>query len=181
MTAIKALRPIFELKVPPSAEFVAVARMLVVTAAKSRRRLSSESVDDLRLVVSEACTNAIEAQRKVDPSVPITVQAAESLGEFVVVVADHGRGFNPEALTEHPPVETPERLEFERGLGVPLITALTDHVEFDSGPEGTRVVMQLNCDPSPRPAPVADLDLSDLDDVRLLNEVGAGRSSPAVQ
>ena len=60
-----------------------------------------------------------------------------------VCITDSGRGFDPGRLPEHPPVTDPERLNFERGLGIPLIRSLVDAVRFDSGSEGTSVWMTL--------------------------------------
>jgi serine/threonine-protein kinase RsbW len=39
----------------------------------------------------------------------------------------------------HPPVETPERLQHERGLGVPLMRQLADEVAFAGEQGGTTV------------------------------------------
>ena len=48
-------------------------------------------------------------------------------------------------LPEHPPVTDPERLNFERGLGIPLIRTLVDEVEFDSSGDGTSVRLTIYC------------------------------------
>ncbi len=58
-------------------------------------------------------------------------------------ITDSGTGFDPDDLPEHPPVTDPDRLNFERGLGIPLIRSLVDDVRFDSGPNGTSVRMTL--------------------------------------
>ena len=39
----------------------------------------------------------------------------------------------------------PARLEYERGLGIPLIRALVDEVEFRSSAEGTSVRLAVRC------------------------------------
>ncbi len=58
---------------------------------------------------------------------------------------DRGHGFDPADLPDHPPVTDPDRLKFERGLGIPLIRALVDEVEFSPTADGTsvRLVMRL--------------------------------------
>ena len=54
-------------------------------------------------------------------------------------VEDRGHGFDPAQLPDHPPVTDPDRLKFERGLGIPLIRALVDEVEFSPTGQGTSV------------------------------------------
>ncbi len=52
---------VVELEIPARAEFVALARLVVSAIAASDSTLADERIDDLKLAVSEACTNAIEA------------------------------------------------------------------------------------------------------------------------
>jgi len=52
---------VVELEIPARPEFVGIARMFVSALAGVRPGLAYERVDDLRIVVSEACTGAIEA------------------------------------------------------------------------------------------------------------------------
>ncbi len=65
---------VLELDVPSSPEFIAIVRLVVASAASSRRALADERIDDLKLAVSEACTNAIEANRSVSPTAPVHVE-----------------------------------------------------------------------------------------------------------
>src|SRR5437868_3904534 len=51
---------IVQLEIPARPEFVAIARMAVGALAGIRPGLAYERIDDLRIVVSEACTSAIE-------------------------------------------------------------------------------------------------------------------------
>jgi serine/threonine-protein kinase RsbW len=133
-----------ELSVPSRTEYIAVVRLVVASLVSARRSVAAERIDDLKLAVSEACTNAMEANlasRQPDPHVVVTVWEAPERLE--VCIADSGRGFDPEQLPEHPPVTDPDRLNFERGLGIPLIRSLVDAVRFESGPDGTKVWMTL--------------------------------------
>ena len=52
---------LIELEIPARPEFVGIARMAVGALAGIRPGLAYERIDDLRIVVSEACTSAIEA------------------------------------------------------------------------------------------------------------------------
>ncbi len=132
-----------ELQVPARPEFIAIVRLVVSSLATARRNLADERIDDLKLAVSEACTNAIEAHRAARTSQPVTVQIWEADERLEVRVNDHGAGFDPHDLPEHPPVTDPDRLNFERGLGIPLIRTLVDTVDFLPLGDGTSVVMTL--------------------------------------
>ena len=139
---------ILSLEIPPRAEFVAVARLVVSTAAKSRRQLGEDRVADLTLALSEACTNAIEAHDAKDEADRVLVRVDEDDERLVVTVEDRGLGFDPFELPTHPAVTDPDRLNFERGLGIPIIRTLVDEVTFSSDDGGTTVTMVVRCPPS---------------------------------
>lgn len=143
-----------ELVIPPRAEFLAVARLVVAAAATVAPGLDEGRVADLRLAVSEACTNAMEATWRTHrqgvakqsgaPFDPIEIRCLSDDTRLIVEVSDCGDGFSLDDLVAHPPVADPSRLDFERGLGIPLIRILADEVEFNSGPGGTTVRMVLD-------------------------------------
>ena len=159
------METILELEIPASPEYIAIARLVVSSIASSRRNLADDRVDDLKLAVSEACTNAIEAYgpnggaRRAEERVSILVRDDEE--KLEVKVADRGPGFDPNDLPSHPPVTDPERLNFERGLGIPLIRTLVDDVHFQSSPEGTSVRMIVYGEPLEL-RPPEDFSLDDL-------------------
>ena len=133
-----------ELQVPSRTEYIAVVRLVVASLVSARRSVAAERIDDLKLAVSEACTNAIEANMESsDGEPPVVVRVWEAPERLEVCIADSGPGFDPEMLPEHPPVTDPDRLNFERGLGIPLIRTLVDDVRFESGPQGTSVWITL--------------------------------------
>ena len=134
-----------ELEIPARPEFVALARMVVAAIASSDAHLPDDRIDDLKIAVSEACTNAIEAHDAVEADERVVVRCRAD-GEVVEVrIEDRGGGFDPSTLPEHPPVTDPDRLKFERGLGIPLIRSLVDEVEIKSSSDGTavRMIMRL--------------------------------------
>ena len=136
-----------ELEIPARPEFVALARLVVSSVASARRELADERVDDLKLAVSEACTNAIEAHDAISVDERVIVRCDELDDRLEVLVEDRGAGFDPTALPEHPPVTDPERLNFERGLGIPLIRTLVDEVTFEPSDDGTAVRLTIYCGP----------------------------------
>jgi anti-sigma regulatory factor (Ser/Thr protein kinase) len=134
------------LEIPARAEFVALARLVVSAMAATEGDLSDEQVDDLKLAVSEACTNAIEAHDAAETRERVRVRCWSDNRGLEVSVEDQGPGFDPGALPDHPPVTDPARLKFERGLGIPLIRALVDEVEIMSSGEGTAVRLLMRGD-----------------------------------
>ena len=139
---------VIELEIPARAEFVGLARLVVSSLASARRALAEDRVDDLKLAVSEACTNAIEAHADAVVDDRVTVRWSEGDDRLQVQIEDRGAGFDPSDLPEHPPVTDPERLNFERGLGIPLIRTLVDEVDFDPSATGTSVRMVMFCGPA---------------------------------
>ena len=130
------------LEFPADPEYLALARLMVAAVARCGPALDDGRVDDLRLAVSEACANSIEAYQRDggrDRLPLVRVGFSLDADRIAITVADGAGGFDPAKLSVHPPVTDPERLDFERGLGIPLIRALTDEVDFVSSPTGTTV------------------------------------------
>ncbi len=135
---------VVELELPARADVLALARLVVAGLVSSDPEFTDERLDDLRLAVSEACTNAIEAQQRAAPgrsTAPITVRCWVDQGRAEVEIHDNGAGFDPRALAPHPPVTDPARLDYEGGLGIPLIRLLSDKVDFRATASGTTVAM----------------------------------------
>ena len=129
-----------ELRIPARAEHLGLVRVVVTALAESSGQLDGSRLDDLRLLVSEACANAVEAyNRRGRPGAPIRVRCSAHVGQVVVEIEDEAGGFDLDSLVPHPPVDTPERLHHERGLGIPLMKTLADAAEFESDSEGTTV------------------------------------------
>jgi serine/threonine-protein kinase RsbW len=130
-----------ELAVPARPEYIAIVRLVVSSLASARRNLADQRIDDLKLAVSEACTNAIEAHTATGAVEAVVVRVLEADERLEVQIEDAGGGFDPDHLPLHPPVTDPDRLNFERGLGIPLIRTLIDDVAFVTSDRGTTVRM----------------------------------------
>ena len=134
-----------ELDVPARPEFLSLIRSIVTLIAETGSKLPDRRIEDLRLAVTEACANAIDAERR-KPELerqPILVRCDLESDYVAVEVHDEGGGFDPDALTPHPDVTKPARLMFERGLGIPLMRELTDELEFRQEGAGTTVRLVL--------------------------------------
>ena len=137
------------LEIPPSLDHLAVVRLVVATAASLDPPLPDSRLDDLRLAVTEACSNAIKAHREEAEDDPVIVSCHLDADRFQVTIRDRGPGFDPDALTALPDPSDPRRLQHESGLGIPLIRVLTDDVTFEPATDGTIVSMTLKRAPSP--------------------------------
>jgi len=151
---------VVQLEIPARPEFLSLARLIVAAAASGSPLFPEDRLDDLRLAVSEVCTNAIEAQARArrdaglvqgEPDDHIVIRCHLAEERVEIEVRDRGTGFDPSALGTHPPVTDPTRLNYERGLGIPLVRILTDEVEFDPSPDGTVVRMVLHSIAPPDP------------------------------
>ena len=151
---------VVSLMLPSRPSYLALARVVVADVAAAGPSLQDSRLADLRLIVSELYTNAMEANWRAttarlraehdgtDPtraqvleaSPPVQMRLRVGLHEVEVSVRDSGTGFDGHD-DPHPPVGDPTRLEFERGLGIPLIQFLADEVDYDSGPDGTEATV----------------------------------------
>jgi anti-sigma regulatory factor (Ser/Thr protein kinase) len=137
-----------ELDFPARPDYLALVRTVVTMIAAAGSKLPDARIDDLRLAVTEACANAIDAERRRsnDPVGAVVLRCWVEPEQVVVEVHDAAGGFDPDHLVPHPPVDRTDRLKFERGLGIPLMRELTDGVEFRAEGGGTTVRLLLTSD-----------------------------------
>ena len=132
-----------EIEIPPRPDYVSLVRVVVAAAAELEPGLEPPRIDDLRVAVSEATTNAIQAHIRSGCTRPVRVSCQRSAGHVSVVVRDEGPGFDAGALLETPPAESPVRLGRESGMGISIMRALADKSSIDSGPQGTEVRLRF--------------------------------------
>jgi len=128
-----------EIEIPARADYVSLVRLVVAAAAELAPGLDASRIDDLRVAVSEATTNAIQAHIRSGSNRPVKVCCRCSDGSVVVTVRDEGPGFDVDALPEMPPPESEARLGRESGLGISIMRTLADQSSIDSCSEGTEV------------------------------------------
>jgi anti-sigma regulatory factor (Ser/Thr protein kinase) len=127
------------LEIPPRSDYLALVRRVVAAAASADDALSDRRIDDLSLAVSEACANAIDAQRATGTPAPVEVAIELTSTAVTVTVRDHAGGFVPDEVDPIPPADDPGRLRHERGLGLPLMQSLAESVTFTPTADGTEV------------------------------------------
>jgi anti-sigma regulatory factor (Ser/Thr protein kinase) len=118
-----------KLTLPARPENVSVIRHVLGAFAEALK-LPDDLVEDLRLAVTEACTNVVRHAYPADVPGPVEISIVPSEDVVSVIVSDHGRGIGSSSDTNGP------------GLGLPLIAAIADEVELQPVPGGgSRVAM----------------------------------------
>ena len=113
------------LTIPARAEYITLGR-LALTGIAGLRPVSDETLHDLKLALTEACTNSVKhAYGEDGGSVDIVYELLSD--RLAVEVGDAGSGFEPGGALGDGAGD--EDLE-EGGLGIAIIRALTDEVEI---------------------------------------------------
>lgn len=126
------------LTIPAKAEYIALGR-LALTGISRLRPLTAEALGDLKLALTEACTNSVKhAYPSNGGRVGITYELYADRLEVEVV--DDGKGFG------QPPVVDGADGIGESGLGLAIIKAVADDVELgdrDGGGASLRFVKHI--------------------------------------
>ncbi len=136
-----------EVRIPSRLGFEKVAMSTAASMAKLMG-FTDDRVEDLKTAVSEACINAIEHGNHMNVATPVAVILSMHLGELEVKVHDDGEGMST-APTPAPDIDRKITGEEEaRGMGMFLIQALVDEVEWvpssAQGKSFVRLVIRLN-------------------------------------
>lgn len=126
-----------EMKIPAKAEYVGVIR-LTISGVASRMGYSYDDIEDLKIAVSEACTNAIHHAYPEDEKGEVAIGMGLYKDHIEVMVADHGKSFDWQEIRKNAgPIDSTASIESlsEGGLGIYLIETLMDDVKIydDSG------------------------------------------------
>ena len=121
------------LSLPAQARNIAVVRR-ALEAITEELALPRRVIEDMRLAVTEACTNVVRHAYTEVGAAGASAMRVELLPEtdgMQVVVEDRGRGLGPSPDARGP------------GLGLPLIAALTSRLEVSPGADerGSRIAM----------------------------------------
>ncbi len=128
-----------QLEIPARVEYLGLARQIVAAAAAVEPRFRDERIDDLRVAVSEATTNAIRAHADLSSDERILIRCNLADDRIEVDVLDRAGGFDPDQVASAPDADAPDRLDWETGLGIPLMKTLTDENTIRSTEGGTTV------------------------------------------
>lgn len=129
-----------EIKIPARADYVGVVR-LTVSGIANRMGFDYEAIEDLKIAVSEAITNAVCYAYLGEGEITIGFGIYDDRLE--VMVLDHGNSFNfneiKNDLGPFRPSDSIDELR-EGGFGLFLIQALMDNVEINND-QGVTVFM----------------------------------------
>jgi serine/threonine-protein kinase RsbW len=119
------------LTIPARPEYIGLGR-LALTAIAGVRPVSDETLHDLKLALTEACTNSVRHAYVDGREGEVEILYELEADRLSVEVGDQGAGFKPGAGSEH------EELE-EGGLGIAIIRAIADEVEIGPANGGSRL------------------------------------------
>jgi serine/threonine-protein kinase RsbW len=118
------------LTIPARAEYIALCRLALTGVARTRA-LQAEVVADVKLALTEACSNSV--RHAYEEGRDGVVQISYELGDdrIEVEVRDDGAGFDPRVL------ERAQQDLDEGGLGIAIIRAVTDELDIGPNPGGS--------------------------------------------
>jgi len=132
-----------QLRFPAQAEYLLLARLAVSGVAR-RMGLGGKEVADLKLAVTEACSNAVRHAYPAAVSGVIELELVTRDDRLELVVEDHGAGFVPHVWVPPPPSE-------RGGMGLPIIRAVMDELVIRPGADGGTVVHMTKLAAQSRP------------------------------
>ncbi len=120
------------LEISSNPEYVSIIR-LTTSGIANKVGFCIEDIEDIKVAVSEACTNAIKHSE--DSKVKLIFTMIEN--GLQIEIKDKGKGYNLESIPK-PDLNEPK----ESGLGLFIIDALMDEVEVKSeNNQGTTIKM----------------------------------------
>ncbi len=117
------------LTIPARAEYITLCR-LALTGIARLRELSDELLADLKLALTEAASNSVRHAYGDEDAGVVDISYQLFSDRLVIEVRDEGEGFDP-AEAEGNAAELSEG-----GLGIAIIRAIADEVEFGAQPGG---------------------------------------------
>lgn len=119
------------LTIPAKPEYITLSRLALSGLARVRA-LPEETLADLKLALTEACSNSVRhAYEDGEGHVAISFELRDD--RLIVEVADDGTGFDADAASTNGDGDAELS---EGGLGIAIIRSIADEVEIGGGPDG---------------------------------------------
>ena len=118
------------LTIPAKPEYITLSRLGLAGLSRVRA-LPEETLADLKLALTEACSNSVRhAYEDGEGHVDISFELRDD--RLIVEVADDGTGFDADEAGRN----GDEDGLTEGGLGIAIIRSIADEVEIGGGPDG---------------------------------------------
>ena len=117
------------LTIPAKPEYITLGR-LALTGIANLRPVSDEALSDLKLALTEACTNSVRHAYGNGKAGVVEILYELESDRLVVEVADTGTGFSKATRSAD------EEELAEGGLGIAIIRAVADELEIGERPDG---------------------------------------------
>jgi serine/threonine-protein kinase RsbW len=124
--------PTVRLTIPAKAEYITLVR-LALSGLSQSRQLPDETLGDLKLAVTEACSNSVRHAYREGREGSVEVVYELHADRLVVEVSDEGEGFT---VSERAPEPGDDGALPEGGLGIAIIRELADELELGPGDGG---------------------------------------------
>ena len=134
-----------EFSIPCMSDYVGVVR-LAVSGLATRMNFSIEEIEDIKIAVSEACTNSVQYAFDQPENERVFISFNLFKDKLEIIVKDNGRGFELSNL-ERTPIEERSLEDIDEnvprlGLGITFIKSLMDETNITSEPgKGTTIQM----------------------------------------
>ena len=127
------------LRIPADARWIALTR-LVLSGLCAERQVDEEVLADIKLAVTEACSNSVRHAYSEDSPGAVTVRFEVADNHIGIEVADEGQGLHQQPAARPARARRVEDLQ-EDEMGLAIITALVDELEIGPGEagRGTRI------------------------------------------
>lgn len=138
-----------ELSIPCASDYVGVVR-LAISGVATRMNFSVEDIEDIKIAVSEACTNAVQYAFDGEEKQSATIKIICNLhaDKLEITVKDNGKGFDQAEVDRKKQQKSEGTAAVSEGeiptlgLGLTFIQSLMDEAEITSVPgKGTSIRM----------------------------------------
>jgi serine/threonine-protein kinase RsbW len=120
---------VVRLRIPARAEYITLGR-LALTGLSRLCDVSDETLGDLKLALTEACSNSVRHAYRDGREGMVEILYDLQPDRLVIEVSDDGPGF------DYVDAEGEDRELTEGGLGLAIIRSLADELEIGGRPEG---------------------------------------------
>lgn len=120
------------LVIPAKPEYLVLGR-LVLTGLSRSRPIDPDSLSDLKLALTEACSNSMRHAYGSASAGQVEIVYELGTDRIAVEVLDEGSGFDPVPVGDRAATVELD----EGGLGLEIIRAVSDETEIGARPDGT--------------------------------------------